>query len=127
MAPHITPFEFEGQSNTGDSVQLTCYVSKGDVPLNISWKLNGVKLTPDDGVSIIPIGGRTSLLTIPAVQPRNAGEYTCYASNVAGSAVHAATLYINGMIGAVYALLAVGMGGLGALSTTSICGRYWRI
>ncbi|KAK9680795.1 hypothetical protein QE152_g38810 [Popillia japonica] len=107
VAPHITPFEFEGQSNTGDSVQLTCYVSKGDVPLNISWKLNGVKLTPDDGVSIIPIGGRTSLLTIPAVQPRNAGEYTCYASNVAGSAVHAATLYINGMIGAVYALLAV--------------------
>ncbi|KAI4460603.1 basigin related [Holotrichia oblita] len=95
VAPHITPFEFEGQSNTGDSVQLTCYVGKGDLPLNISWKLNGVRVSPNDGVSIIPIGGRTSLLTIPAIQPRNAGEYTCYASNTAGSATHTATLYIN--------------------------------
>ena len=96
VAPHITPFEFEGESNTGDGVQLTCYVSKGDVPLEITWTLNGKSLGSQSGVSITPIGERTNILTIASVKATHAGEYTCLVKNMAGSASHTATLYING-------------------------------
>lgn len=96
VLPHITPFEFEHETNTGDSVQLNCYISKGDTPLKITWKLNGNSILPHFGISTIPIGDRTSLLTIAAVQPEHAGNYSCVASNRAGQVSRNATLFING-------------------------------
>lgn len=97
VLPHITPFEFEGEANTDDSVQLTCYVSKGDTPLTISWTLNGKKISSHSGISVVPIGERTSLLIISSVQAEHAGVYTCTAANRAGQVVHNATLLVNGI------------------------------
>lgn len=96
VLPHITPFEFEGEANTGDSVQLNCYVSKGDTPLAISWTLNGKSIQPHSGISTIPIGDRTSLLTISSVGADHGGVFTCMASNRAGQSSHSATLPVNG-------------------------------
>lgn len=96
VLPHITPFEFEHETNTGDSVQLNCYVSKGDTPLEITWKLNGNNILPHSGISMIPIGARTSLLTIASVQPEHAGDFSCIASNRAGEVSRNATLFVNG-------------------------------
>lgn len=84
--------------NTGDSVQLNCYVSKGDTPLNISWLLNNKEIKNIFGSSTIPIGTRTNLLTINSVQPEHAGLYTCRALNVGGEARHSTELFINGTI-----------------------------
>lgn len=98
MLPHITPFEFEGEANTGDSVQLNCYASKGDTPLTIEWMLNGGKVPLHSSISTIPIGDRTSLLTISSVQAEDAGQFTCLVSNRAGQATHSATLLVNGTI-----------------------------
>lgn len=95
--PHIAvPFGFEGEVNTGDSVQLNCYVSKGDTPLAITWMLNGKVIQPHSGISTISIGDRTSLLTIASVVPEHAGFFSCIASNRAGQASRNATLFING-------------------------------
>lgn len=96
VLPYITPFDFEGEANTGDSVQLTCYISKGDTPLHISWSLNGKPISSHGGISMIPIGGKTNLLTITSVQPEHAGNFTCTARNQAGVNTHNAVLYING-------------------------------
>lgn len=97
VLPHITPFEFEGELNTGDSVQLNCYVSKGDTPLNISWKLNGKDIpAAHAGITTFPLGVRSSVLTISSIEAENAGEFTCLASNRAGQVAHSATLLVNG-------------------------------
>lgn len=97
VLPYIIPFEFEGDANTGDSVQLNCYVSKGDTPLTITWTLNGENIKPDIGISAVLIGQRTNLLTINSVEAEHAGEYTCLALNKAGRTLHSATLNVNGI------------------------------
>ncbi|XP_057660493.1 cell adhesion molecule Dscam2 isoform X14 [Diorhabda carinulata] len=95
VVPHITPFEFEDEANTGDSVQINCYVAKGDVPLNITWFFNNEEIKPNLGINTISIGARTNLLTINSVQPENAGVYTCRVSNMGGVAAHSSELLIN--------------------------------
>lgn len=99
VLPYITPFEFDGELNTGDNVQLNCHVSKGDIPLNITWTLNGKPIHPSSGITTLPIGTRTNLLNINSVDREHSGEYTCLASNRGGQASHSATLFINGTIG----------------------------
>lgn len=47
---------------------------------------------------MIPIGGRTSLLTIASVQPEHLGNFTCSVSNRAGVVSHTSTLFINGIL-----------------------------
>lgn len=81
----------------GDSVQLTCYISKGDAPLNITWYHNNQTISPSSGINTILIGARTSLLSITNIEPKHSGNYLCVASNRAGSMKHTATLYINGI------------------------------
>ncbi|XP_050305229.1 cell adhesion molecule Dscam2 isoform X49 [Anthonomus grandis grandis] len=95
VLPHITPFEFENEVNTGDSVQLSCYVNKGDMPLTFSWHLNGrnVEKLPEINVSLF--GKKTSLLNIDSVKASHAGNYTCVASNKAGISSFTAELTVK--------------------------------
>jgi hypothetical protein len=96
--PYITPFGFEGEANSGDSVQLTCYVAKGDGPLSILWSFQGKDSSTVNGVMTTKIGDRTSLLTIASVVAGHGGEYTCTARNAGGSANHSAVLLVNGIV-----------------------------
>lgn len=96
VLPHIHPFEFEEEANSGDSVQLTCHASKGDLPLTIKWLHNGRPMFSHLGVLTNKIGDRISLLTISSVKDQNSGEYTCVAENQAGHVNYTARLYVNG-------------------------------
>lgn len=96
VLPHITPFEFESELNTGDNVQLNCHVSKGDIPLKITWSLNDEPIGTSLGITTLSIGSRTNLLNINSVDREHAGLYTCTASNKGGTASHSATLFIDG-------------------------------
>lgn len=64
VLPHINPFAFEEEANSGDSVQLTCHASKGDLPLTIKWLHNGLPMFSHLGILTNKIGDRISLLTI---------------------------------------------------------------
>lgn len=97
VLPQINPFEFESKVNTGEGVQLTCYVGKGDVPLNISWSFNNKPIRSVFGISTVPVGSQTSLLIINSVQPEHAGLYSCHVSNLVGDTVHSAELFVNGI------------------------------
>nr|CAD7199658.1 unnamed protein product [Timema douglasi] len=96
VAPHITPFQFDGPINAGDSVQLTCYVSKGDKPLRIEWHFHGRDLSSHAvGVRTAVFGEKANILTINSVGPGHRGAYTCTATNSAGVANFTAELDVN--------------------------------
>lgn len=97
VLPHITPFDLEEEVNTGESIQLNCHVSKGDRPLKISWNFYGEALSSHMGISTTKLGDRSSVLTIASAMAAHSGNYTCTATNAAGSTSYTATVHINGI------------------------------
>ncbi|XP_047530738.1 Down syndrome cell adhesion molecule-like protein Dscam2 isoform X10 [Vanessa atalanta] len=95
VPPHIVPFVAEEPVFAGESVQLTCHVSKGDTPLTVSWSFHGKELSSHEGITTMKIGHRTSLLTISSATASHSGEYTCHALNEAGLAVHSTTINVH--------------------------------
>lgn len=99
VAPQISLFSFgEEPINADEMASVQCAVVKGDLPLDISWMFNGNPIGSDQSdVNIIDNGKRHKQLTIESVSARHAGEYTCVASNIAGSVSRTAVLDINGI------------------------------
>ncbi|KAM3964156.1 LOW QUALITY PROTEIN: Down syndrome cell adhesion molecule 1 [Aphomia sociella] len=95
VPPHIVPFEAEEPVFAGESVQLNCHVSKGDIPLTITWSFHGEELSSHKGITTMKIGYRSSLLTIYSATASNSGEYWCHAANHAGVAVHSASVNVH--------------------------------
>ncbi|XP_059046488.1 cell adhesion molecule DSCAM isoform X7 [Achroia grisella] len=95
VPPHIVPFEAEEPVFAGESVQLNCHVSKGDIPLTITWSFHGEELSSHQGITTMKIGERSSLLTISSATASNSGEYWCHAANRAGVAVHSASVNVH--------------------------------
>lgn len=96
VSPAINAFAFEEPVYSGDDTQLTCYVSRGDEPISISWTFNGQVLNSGLGVQVVNVGSKTSLLTLTNVNHRSDGEYSCTARNPAGVAVFSAELTVYG-------------------------------
>lgn len=99
VPPQILPFEFGDEpANAGDLASLSCAVSKGDQPLNISWLLNGQVIQKNNNMGIVltVINKKTSILNIDSVSGIHRGTYLCVATNMAGSANHSAILEVNG-------------------------------
>lgn len=97
VAPQILPFDFGEESvNSGESASVQCLVNKGDLPVEISWFHKNRSLVHGDGI-IIMKNRKVNSLTIDPVSSENAGEYTCVATNQAGSASHSAVLNVNGI------------------------------
>lgn len=81
----------------GDSIQLSCHVSKGDKPLHLSWTFHGKELSQDLGIITTRIGDDTSLLTVPSADIKHTGNYTCIASNRIGKTASTAEILVNGI------------------------------
>lgn len=81
-----------------------CSITKGDVPINIWWTFQGVddkftyNLTSNDGIVIMRSTQKMSVLSIEAVKARHRGNYSCFASNKAGTSQHNSYLSINGSL-----------------------------
>ena len=95
--PKIVPFSFGSTVvDSGEFAQLTCVVSKGDTPITITWSLKGQELNSGPSITTTMLGRRSSMLVISSVDYSHVGEYTCRASNPAGSVTHSADLVVNG-------------------------------
>jgi hypothetical protein len=66
------------------------------VPLTITWSVHGEESSSHQGISTMKIGARASLLTIAAATASHSGEYSCHATNHAGTVVHSATVNVHG-------------------------------
>ncbi|XP_046417331.1 Down syndrome cell adhesion molecule-like protein Dscam2 isoform X12 [Neodiprion virginianus] len=97
VAPQIGYFSFDNEAaNAGDMATVQCAVTKGDLPIDITWSLNGQSIGNDYlDIIVSRSSKRASTLTIDSVAARHAGEYTCSASNAAGFVTHSATLTVN--------------------------------
>ena len=72
---------------------------KGDSPLDIDMMFEGNPIEPNKyGIVITNSGKRAKQLMIEAVEAKHAGEYTCVASNTAGSTSRSAVLAVNGTV-----------------------------
>lgn len=99
VAPQIAPFSIGDEpANWGETVSAICTIVKGDLPIEVSWALNGEPITKENhpDVSISSTSKKISVMAIEAVSARHAGEYTCTASNMAGATSYSATLAVNG-------------------------------
>lgn len=96
MSPNISPFAFDDNVYNGESVQVTCHVTKGDQPVNITWMFKEEVLRPSLGINTINLGDKTSMLIISSVTDRHMGDYTCQAENRAGTAMQSAQLNVHG-------------------------------
>lgn len=78
-------------------MHLDCHVPKGDVPMNITWSFQGQLITRRMGAKTTTLSERVSVLDIPSASGANSGNYTCTASNRAGTVNHTATLNVIGI------------------------------
>lgn len=96
MAPSIIPFSF-GSSPifAGQATQVTCLVSVGDPPLDITWSFNGHKDVAVLGISTTKTG-KANMLLIDSTGSHHQGNYTCTAKNPAAVVSYSALLYVHG-------------------------------
>lgn len=94
VPPKIAPFFFETDLHLGDRAGVQCFITKGDLPLTISWLKDGSSLNP--GIEVLQQGEFTSSLSIESLTLHHSGNYTCVASNIAASSKHTSTLLVNG-------------------------------
>ncbi|XP_035788175.1 Down syndrome cell adhesion molecule-like protein Dscam2 isoform X32 [Anopheles albimanus] len=96
VPPKIFPFTFgEEPMNFGDSGSVQCNVLSGDPPLSVRWFLNGYPIHDHNTIKVTNIGKRLSVLNIDSVHGHHAGNYSCEASNDAGSVSYIAELLVN--------------------------------
>lgn len=96
MLPRIEPFHFPENLHSGQTVQVSCYVSEGDIPVKLYWSFNGAKLLPSEQVDFYEVGKKGSTLAIDPLTEQQTGNYTCTAQNRAGSVDFTARLSVNG-------------------------------
>lgn len=99
MPPKIQPFTFGEESREeGDTTSVQCLILNGDLPMNITWLINGRAISEDEfpEISVSQNGRRISMLAIEAVKHRHAANYTCLAVNAAANASYSAELKVNG-------------------------------
>ena len=82
--------------NEAEFVQVTCNVRRGDLPLSISWSLEGDTISSEPAITTTMIGTRTSILMISSVGYRHSGKYACIAKNNAGMTFESTRLKVNG-------------------------------
>ncbi|XP_043478422.1 Down syndrome cell adhesion molecule-like protein Dscam2 isoform X15 [Leptopilina heterotoma] len=98
VGPQLLPIAFNTETaNEGDSVSVACSVSKGDMPMELSWAFNSnpIDASMDSRITINRINKHLSTLSIDGILARHVGEYSCSASNLAGSVSHSTTLSVN--------------------------------
>lgn len=98
VPPVIEPFAFQKDLSDGMRTRLICGVSRGDLPLRLTWLKDGEHLMPSLGANVSSIDQFSSILSIPLLSHTHSGEYTCVASNQASEVKYSATLQVKGNV-----------------------------
>src|SRR5207244_4126549 len=97
VLPKVEPFAFNEDLLFGNPVQVQCFVSVGDLPLDILWLVEGEQVQAHrEGITVTKLGYRSSILMIDSLQAAHSGNYTCLARNPVGASNYTAQLMVLG-------------------------------
>nr|CAD7591924.1 unnamed protein product [Timema genevievae] len=86
VPPKLSPFNSDRTQHVGERASLTCSVTKGDLPLTITWLKDGRALDPAQRISVSQVDQFNSILLIESLSPDHNGNYSCVARNLAAEA-----------------------------------------
>ncbi|KAH7975126.1 hypothetical protein HPB49_024198 [Dermacentor silvarum] len=92
--PKLVPFSFPKEQQIGAAVAVTCIASRGTQPLLLTWLKNGLPINPRGNAAPKMLSASISALTIDRVDADDVANYTCRATNAAGSDSHTAELVV---------------------------------
>ena len=97
MAPKVVPFSAPSNLQQGDRATLTCTVARGDSPLTLMWMKDGEPIPRENSYKVLNFDEFNSMLTLESLNLEHIGNYSCRASNLAGSSTVATQLNVYGM------------------------------
>nr|CAD7427385.1 unnamed protein product [Timema monikensis] len=95
VPPKLSPFNSDRTQHVGERASLTCSVTKGDLPLTITWLKDGRVLDPAQRISVSHVDQFNSILLIESLSPDHNGNYSCVARNLAAEVVRTQQLTVN--------------------------------
>ena len=92
------PFLAPSNLQQGDRTTLTCTVARGDSPLTLMWKKDGLPLSLETlpSIKIINFDEFNSMLTIESLHKLHIGNYSCAALNSAGHSAVSTLINVQG-------------------------------
>lgn len=98
VPPKVSPFYAEDTLHVGDRASLTCSVTKGDLPLTITWHKDGRSIDSNQlvSMSVSNVDQFTSILLIESLAQEHNGNYSCVVRNLAAEVSHTHQLVVNG-------------------------------
>lgn len=82
-------------------MQVACTVHQGDLPLNLTWLKDGVPVRQGSGGTeaiVTPFNLFSTILSVNNVTRKDAGDYTCLATNPVHRVTYMAHLNVNGTL-----------------------------
>ncbi|XP_020291121.1 Down syndrome cell adhesion molecule-like protein Dscam2 isoform X2 [Pseudomyrmex gracilis] len=95
VPPKISPFTADRDLHLGERTTLTCSVTRGDLPLSITWLKDGRSMGPSERVTVTNMDQFNSILMIESLSPDHNGNYSCVARNVAAEVSHTQRLVVH--------------------------------
>ncbi|XP_066599034.1 cell adhesion molecule Dscam2 isoform X3 [Prorops nasuta] len=95
VPPKISPFTADRDLHLGERTTLTCSVTRGDLPLSISWLKDGRSMGPSERVTVTNVDQFNSILMIESLSPDHNGNYSCVARNLAAEVSHTQRLVVH--------------------------------
>src|SRR5277367_2311213 len=92
VPPKIVPFSFQEEIIKGNLARVSCIVSRGDLPLNITWTKDGQPSSIIPGITVRMFDDFSSIMSIDSASTQHSGTYTCTAANAAGIVASSASL-----------------------------------
>ena len=107
VRPVIDEFVFPKSLHEGQRYNVLCTVIKGDAPLEIQWLKDGLPLPANSlkstsghlkGVTVSQVTEFSAMLNFASLLSEHRGNYTCKATNIAGSASYTVKMEIQGKL-----------------------------
>ena len=97
VAPKVVPFTAPSNLQQGDRATLTCTVARGDSPLTLMWMKDGEPIPRGkSSYKVLNFDEFNSMLTLESLNLEHIGNYSCRASNTAGTSSVETQLIVYG-------------------------------